>query len=206
VPTPTFPAHGFVHAAGASVLLGHVTEYELVDGRDLALTILRSTGLISRNANPFREDPAGPEVPVPNAQLVGPWSASFALLPHAGTWEDADVLGAAEAYRVPVVVAPGRGSSSAEPAETPGLSVEGRGVVLSALRRRDGELELRLVAETPAPTIAVVRAADGVAIRSARTVDLLGRPLATEVVEGDGSLRIALGAWEIRTLRIAFDR
>src|SRR6185295_10645561 len=49
VPTPTFPAHGFVHAAGVTVLLDHVTEYELVDGQELALTVLRSTGLISRN-------------------------------------------------------------------------------------------------------------------------------------------------------------
>ena len=54
------------------MLLDQITEYELVDdGRELALTVLRSFGLISRNANPYREDPAGPEVPVPDAQLIG---------------------------------------------------------------------------------------------------------------------------------------
>src|SRR5262249_46385117 len=99
VPTPTFPARGFVHAAGVTVLLQHVTEYELVGGRELALTVLRSTGLISRNDNPSREDPAGPEVTVPGAQLVGPWQLSFAILPHAGSWEDAGVLAAAEAFQ-----------------------------------------------------------------------------------------------------------
>ena len=95
-PLPTFPAHGFVHAAGATILLDHVTEYELVEGRELALTVLRSTGLISRNENPYREDPAGPEIPVPGAQLLGPWQFGFAILPHAGSWSDADALRAAD--------------------------------------------------------------------------------------------------------------
>src|SRR4029079_1140548 len=93
-PIATAPAAGFVHAAGATILLDHVTEYELVDGRELALTILRATGLISRNDNPFREDPADPEVPVPGAQMLGPWRASFAVMPHPGAWSEAGVLAA----------------------------------------------------------------------------------------------------------------
>ena len=85
VPLPTYPARGFVHAAGVSLLFDHLTEYELIDdGRELAVTVLRSFALISRNANPYREDPAGPEVPVPDAQRIGPWSFSFAMMPHAG--------------------------------------------------------------------------------------------------------------------------
>jgi len=210
VPTPTFPAHGFVHAAGATVLLDHVTEYELVDGRELALTILRSTGLISRNDNPFREDPAGPEVPVPGAQLVGPWRFSFGLLPHAGSWDQPVVLRAVEAYRLPFVTAPGArhgtdpGARSG--AGSSGLRIDGDGVVLSALRRRGDELELRMVARTERPTEATI---SGRPIVAARDVDLLGRPAAGSSVEApglpvgvDGSLRVKLGAWEIRTVRI----
>jgi alpha-mannosidase len=207
VPTPTFPAHGFVHAAGATVLLDHVTEYELVDGRELALTILRSTGLISRNDNPFREDPAGPEVPVPGAQLVGPWRFSFGLLPHAGSWDQPVVLRAAEAYRLPFVTAagtrpasdhgtdPGPGSGAA----SSGLRIDGDGVVLSALRRRGDELELRIVARTERPTEATI---SGRPIAAARDVDLLGRLGAGLPVGADGSLSVKLGAWEIRTVRI----
>jgi len=108
VPTPTFPAHGFVHVAGATVLLDHVTEYEVVDGRELALTVLRSTGLISRNDNPFREDPAGPEVPVPGAQMVGPWRFAFGLLPNGGSWDAPGVADAVEAYQLPFATAAGR--------------------------------------------------------------------------------------------------
>ena len=64
-PLPTYPARGFVHAAGATVLLDHVTEYELVEGQELALTLLRSTGLISRNDNPYRGGPGRRRVPDP---------------------------------------------------------------------------------------------------------------------------------------------
>jgi 2-O-(6-phospho-alpha-D-mannosyl)-D-glycerate hydrolase len=210
VPIATAPASAFVHAAGATILLDHVTEYELVDGRELALTVLRSTGLISRNENPFREDPAGPEVPVPGAQLVGPWSVSFAVLPHAGSWEEAGVLDAAEAFRLPFTSAAGGGSrpgasgGAGGPAETglpsvDGVRLEGVGVVLSALRRRADELELRLVAETARPTAATISAGS---ILAARDVDLLGRDGRSIEVGADGRLRLPLGPWEIRTIRL----
>ena len=52
VPLPTFPARGFVQTEGVTALLDHVVEYEVVDGRELALTVLRSFGWISRNGNP----------------------------------------------------------------------------------------------------------------------------------------------------------
>ncbi|HYX12580.1 MAG TPA: hypothetical protein VE817_11365, partial [Candidatus Acidoferrum sp.] len=175
VPTPTYPAHGFVHVAGATVLLDHVTEYELVHGRELALTVLRSTGLISRNDNPFREDPAGPEVSVPAAQMVGPWRFSFGLLPNAGSWDAPAVLDAVEAYQLPFVTAAGQAGPGAAdrpvPHDRAGLSVDGHGVVLSAFRRRGDELELRLVARTPGPTVATI---SGLPIAAARDVDLLG--------------------------------
>ncbi|NRQ39707.1 alpha-mannosidase, partial [Nonomuraea sp. NN258] len=59
-PLPTFPASAWVAAGGAAALLEHVTEYELVSGgRELALTLLRSAGFLSRNRNALRPEPAG---------------------------------------------------------------------------------------------------------------------------------------------------
>ncbi len=206
VPIPTFPAHGWVHAAGATVVLEHVTEYELLDGRELALTVLRSTGLISRNDNPYREDPAGPEVPVPGAQMIGPWRYGFGLIPHAGTWQGDGIGAAVETFHLPFVTTPGTGrpaftDPAAQPAAQPagGLRIDGAGVVLSAMRRRGEELELRLVAQTDAPTTARI---SGRRIRVARDVDLLGRAGDAIAVEPDGTVSIALGSWAIRTIRI----
>ena len=221
VPLPTFPAVAFVSVEGCSVLLDQVTEYEVVDGRELALTVLRSIGLISRNANPYREDPAGPEIPIPAAQLRGPRTFAFALYPHAGDWLAAATLDQAERYRYPFLTVRGSGratvdaeeaASAAEPPTTappsapppasvrPGLRIEGDGVVLSALRRRAGWLELRVVNERPRPVTAIIHTAPG----AAREADLLGRPGASLAGGADG-LHLDLGPWEIRTVQLALN-
>jgi alpha-mannosidase len=127
VALPTYPASGFVAGGGIVLLLEHVTEYELLDD-ELALTVLRSTGLISRNDNRYREDPAGPSLPIPAAQLHGPWTFSFAYLP-----DSEDVLENADAFRHPFLTAAG-GSHDAELDAQSGPSIEGHGVVMTSLR------------------------------------------------------------------------
>jgi alpha-mannosidase len=134
----TYPASSFVAAGGVVLLLEHVTEYELLDG-ELALTVLRSTGLISRNENRYREDPAGPTLPIPAAQLRGPWSFTFAYLPSID-----DVLENAESFRLPFLATAGR-STDAELTKQAGPSIEGHGVVLTSLRPG----RARLVNESP---------------------------------------------------------
>ena len=147
-PLPTFPASGFAAAGGIAALLEHVSEYEVLEGRELALTVLRSTGWISRNVNPYREDPAGPEVPIPDAQMRGRRWFAFALYPYEGGRPGPDVLEQAERYRLPFVT----GAGEAEPGplgSAAGLRLEGEGVVLTALRRRGDALEARIANETP---------------------------------------------------------
>jgi mannosylglycerate hydrolase len=153
VALPTFPAHGFVDAGGIAVLLEHPIEYELVDGRELALTLLRSTGLISRSAHAYRESPAGPELPIPAAQCRGPWSIGFALYPHEGAWHEAGVLGQLERYRHPFIVAPGRALDG--PRSQAGPELGGEGVVLSALRPKGRRLAATLACEHPQAVEAV---------------------------------------------------
>jgi alpha-mannosidase len=155
VPLPTYPARGFVDAGGIAVLLDHVMEYEVVEGRELALTVLRSIGLISRSDNPYREVNAGPELALHAAQCLGPWSVGFALFPHSGSWVEAGVLEQMERYQHPFLTAPGAGVRSPRP-EGAGLELHGDGVVLSALRRRGEELEARIVNETPEPRTAIL--------------------------------------------------
>ncbi len=118
-------------------------------GRELALTILRSTGLISRSAHAYRESPAGPEIAIPDAQCRGPWSIGFALYPHDGVWHQAGVLAQLERYLHPFLVAPGAALDG--PTQGSGPELRGEGVVLSSLRLRGRRLEARVACEHPEP-------------------------------------------------------
>jgi alpha-mannosidase len=153
VALPTFPAYGFVDAGGVAVLLEHPMEYELLEERELAVTLLRSTGLISRSAHAYRESPAGPELPIPAAQCRGPWSVSFALYPHAGAWHEAGVLDQLERYRHPFLIAPGRALDG--PTSATGPELRGDGIVLSSLRRRGRKVQATVACEHPEPVAAV---------------------------------------------------
>jgi mannosylglycerate hydrolase len=209
VPLPTFPARGFVAAGGAAMLLYHASEYELVGdghvdadggGTELAVTLLRSIGLISRNTNPYRIEPAGPELAIPAAQCIGPVTATMAILvggPGAGGWTDDGLLGHAERYRHDLVAAPGTGPGGPLLSAS-GLEVSGDGgTVLSSLRRRDGWLELRLVREHPRGGTATVSGR----FTEARDCDLLGRP-GSALPGAGGRLDLDLGPWEIRTVQL----
>ena len=153
VALPTFPAYGFVDAGGMAILLEHPIEYELLEGRELALTVLRSTGLISRSAHAYRESPAGPELEIPAAQCRGPWSIGFALYPHDGEWHEAGVLAQLERYRHPFLVAPGRALDG--PTSGAGPELSGEGVVLSALRPQGRRLAATVACEHPEAVKAV---------------------------------------------------
>jgi len=144
---PTFPAYGFVDAGGVAALLNHPMEYELVEGRELALTVLRSTGLISRSAHPYRERPAGAELAIPAGQCRGPWRLEFGLYPHEAGWHEADVLGQLERYRHPFLSA--RGQALDGPTSAAGPELHGPGVVLSSLRRRGRRLHATVACEHP---------------------------------------------------------
>ena len=172
MPLPTFPASSFVSAGGVALLLEHVSEYELLEGRELALTVLRSTGWISRNTNPYREEPAGPELAIPDAQMRGRHTFSFGLYPHEGVVPGWDVLEQAERYRLPFLTAEGAGDAG-ELAQAEGLVLEGAGVVLTALRRTADGLEARVANETADPTVAQL-----------------------------GEERLELRPWEIRTVAL----
>jgi hypothetical protein len=140
-PVPTYPASAFVVAGVIALLLQHVTEYELVDERELALTALRSIGVISRSDNPYRRVNAGPELPIPAAQMHGPQAFEFAYCV-----DPAGALEHAERYRLPLLTVRGRAETRTGPALT--------GAVLSSLRRSDGKLVARIVNETGRPTTA----------------------------------------------------
>ncbi|GAA2139976.1 glycoside hydrolase family 38 N-terminal domain-containing protein [Actinomadura napierensis] len=199
-PVPTYPANGFVAAGGLAVLLEHVTEYEVTGGgREMALTLMRSIGYLSRDRNAYRDQPAGPQLPTPGAQSRGERTVGMAIMPYEGGRPGGDVVEAAERYRHDLLTAVGYGPAEAPaPPSRDGLSITGPGVATTSLRPRgDGWIEARMVAQSTEPTTAVLRGPFTEATRA----DLRGRPgLPLDV--HDGTTTLALRPWEIATVRL----
>jgi alpha-mannosidase len=83
-PSPTWPARHVLLAGGTAVFHEGVFEYEIVDGREIAVTLLRCVGTISRESLATRPWPAGPATPTPEAQMLG--ETTFLI----GLWAGAD--------------------------------------------------------------------------------------------------------------------
>jgi hypothetical protein len=199
---PTFVSRRFVDCsdgdAGLAVVHDGLLEYEVVDdGRELALTLLRSTGWISRATMAYRSEPCGPFVATPGAQLVGPVHADYAVVVHDGDWLATDLYGVADEVLVPFGVVRASGDEHAtRPRRGSALVVEG--AEASAVLRDDaGRLVVRLFRADPTAGVASVQ----VGGRAGRgdVVDLRGR------VVGDFAGSIELRANQIVTLRMHDD-
>src|SRR5690606_32958045 len=106
---PTFPSRRFVSAGGLLVAHDGLTEYELVDiegegdhqlARELAITVIRSVGVISQGPMATRALPAGPPTPTPAAQMPGRHKVELVL--HLG---DRDPYEVADDAFTPVLTA-----------------------------------------------------------------------------------------------------
>jgi alpha-mannosidase len=138
-PSATWPARGVVLAAGMAILHEGVFEYEVVRGGELAVTLLRCVGTISRTVLATRPFEAGPDVPTPLAQMLG--ETTFSL----GIWPDADreaLLANWERFAMPLARATADGLGSLPPSGTL-LELSGA-AELSNIRRRDGRIEVRI--------------------------------------------------------------
>ncbi len=199
---PTFVSRRFVDAsdgdAGLAIVHDGLLEYELLteDGKhsgELALTLLRATGYLSRLQLSMRASPAGYPYPLEGPQMLGRRTFDYALLPHRGDWRDANLYDAADEVLVPLerVRAGGVAGARREPT---GARLQVDGARVAAVLREPGGLLARVFNPSPEPSTAAVEQ-DGAPV-TGWTVDLVGRPL--ERFEGAVELR----PWEIATLRI----
>ena len=191
-PLPTFPATRSITAGGVGVLLDKLVEYEIVDGGagpdQIALTALRSVGMMSVNVHPLRDEPAGSQFEVPGAQYLG----RRTRLAFAIDLDGERIVQHADQFRFTPVTAPGRGGEPPVPGVA--LRTEGR-VALESLRRVPGGVEARFVnyADTPQPLRV---AAEGTWVPTDLTGAAVGGPVDPWSLE--------VGAGRIITLRREF--
>ncbi len=197
-PLATFVSRRFVDgsdgAVGLAVLHDGLLEYEVVEeGRELALTLLRATGYLSRVEPALRPNPAGPIDPLEGPELQGRVTLDYALLPHRGDWRAARLYEAADEFLVPLERTGVRDTSGAAPPAGQALAVHGGAV--SAVTRDGGALLVRVF--NPSPTSSTVSVERMGTPARGWVVDLLGRPQAP--FEGGVELR----PWGIATLRLS---
>ena len=139
------PPHDTSHtlgavAAGGLVVLGKgLTEYEATEEGELALTLLRCVGWLSRDDLSTRRGGAGPQLPVPGAQCHGDHVFEYAV--ELGEPADAELLRHSQDYRFDFV----EGAPGVEPVSP--LEPIGGDLVFSALKAaEDGDgVVLRLI-------------------------------------------------------------
>jgi alpha-mannosidase len=175
-------------AAGDLVVFGRgLPEYEAVpthDGLDLALTLLRCVGWLSRDDLSTRSGSAGPTLPTPEAQCPGRHTFEYAIAVGAtADLTDLAMLRDSADFRTPLSV-------GAAGARTRGLVSVAGDVVVTALKgAEDGEGMILRVFAPEATGLSV--ATDGALSRA---------QLDETPAEGDPSAPLRAG--EIRTVRI----
>lgn len=198
---PTYPMWSFTDVsdgrAGLALIADGLHEYEVLPGnpQELALTLLRSVGWLSRDDLTTRTGHAGPEMETPGAQVMGGHRLRYSLYFHEGDWERGAVWRMAESTLTPLV--PGRGPTVTTP--VPRIELSPDSIQMTALLPRRQGYDLRLLNASDAPHEATIELQPQPAEASA--VTLAGDPLAPLAV-GDGAVRLSLPAWGIATLRV----
>ena len=202
--TPTFPSRRWVDtsdgARGVAVLHTGTPEYEITGGTQIAVTLLRCVGWLSRQDLTTRSGPAGPMLAAPGAQLIGPHTFSLAVYPHEGDWHAGNVPRVAETFGHPFAALALRPHDGDLPPSGSALRVEPASVQLSALERRGGAWEARIYNASDAACEARLSAGAPLAAHEAWTVDLTGER-ATPLPCDAGTISLVLRPWQIETVR-----
>lgn len=127
---------------GLCVVSEGLPEYEAVDtptGVNIALTLLRSVGWLSRDDLLPRPYNAGPKIPTPDAQCLGEHRVRYAVIPFINSFEEAKPWVLANQFKAPLksqITFPHEGSL---PAELSFLEIQPQELILSALKKAEKE-------------------------------------------------------------------
>jgi alpha-mannosidase len=218
----TFPQQDWIDLSdeerGLCLINRGLPEYEVLasERREVAITLLRAVGHLGAGTDLLSAAVgAGPHIATPEAQIQRRLTFSLAVLPHSGTWQSAEVWRQAMQHNNPPraittamvknQISLGDGTQAASESF---LSVEGRNIILSAVKRAEqsASLILRLYNPSDTPSQATIllpfvpTKVELVGLdEQPRQVTSVGM---TPVLEGSRKVKVALAARKIITLRI----
>ncbi len=203
----TYPMRSWVDLSdgsrGICVVTRGLHEYEVRDGEagtEVAVTLMRCVGWLSRPDLLTRPGNAGPQVPTPGAQCLGEVAFEYSIIPHAGSWLSAGVHRAAREFVVPAVAQACVPHAGAVPHTLSVLSVEPREVMVSAVKKAedDDSVVVRLFNVSGGEVSAKLRFDR--CVERAWVVSLNEEPLRQVASEG-GSLTVTMRPHEIVTVK-----
>lgn len=219
---PEFPQQSFtsVDADGRGLTIANrgLSEASVLDdGRGtVALTLVRSVGYLSRGDLLTRIEGAGPLMPTPEAQMIGPFVAEYSIIPHGGSWSAAGSHRSAHEFATPMLSVelpgarpltdPWRRDPIADGATLPAagslLEVDGDLEVTAVKRAEErDELVVRLLNQSGGARTARLRPHRPVG--GARRLDLAEQPSEDgDVTVSDGMILVEAGPWELVTVGI----
>ena len=127
---------------GLAIANKGLPEYEIYgeQERTIAITLIRSVGWLSRNTdNNNRKTFGGPAIPTPEAQCQGRHTVEYAVIPHSGDWEGAQVPRIAREFAHELKAVEARDSTGGLPASLSFLEIEPPSIVLSAVKKAEKE-------------------------------------------------------------------
>ena len=166
---------------GLALLSDHTTSYQQGDGHPLGLTVQYSgVGLWGRNYT-----------------IEGPTTVRYALIPHAGNWQQADIPSQSIGWNEPLLVATAHLSKSA-PSSASFLQLDKKGYEIMALYTQDEDVYLRLykTAAGRDDVLLTIRAA----FDKAEWVELDGR--STPALQRGGKVVVDMPQFGFRTLKL----
>ncbi len=216
----TFPQREWVDLSdgtrGLCLITQGLPEYEVLDTqrREIAVTLLRAVGWMSAGTE-MQTAPvgAGPHLPAPEAQVQRRLTYRLALLPHRGRWDEAEVWRQALAHNNPpraltTGMTKNRPVGNA-PAAQSFLSIAGRNIVFSALKKAEAgdDLILRVYNPSAALSRAEIQLSFTPSAVHLAGLDEQARqpqdPQSAPALEAGGKLAVDVPPGKIITLRLA---
>jgi alpha-mannosidase len=160
----TFPQQDWVDLSdeerGLCLINSGLPEYEVLatERRELAITLLRAVGYLGAGTDLLSAAVgAGPHIATPEAQIQRRLTFSLAILPHRGRWDQAEVWRRALTHNnapraITTEMVKNRTGLGTRAASESFLSVEGRNVILSAVKRAEQSESLILRLYNPSDT------------------------------------------------------
>ena len=174
-------------------------------GTEIALTLIRAVGWLSRGDLRWRHGHAGPGLETPEAQSPGRHRFEYAVTTYDGDWESAGVVVQAHQFAYPPIASVTDAHAGTLSADASLFRCDNAAIVVSAVTpsRRRGAFLIRCYNGSSQPqTGVVVLPFDG----RARAVNLLERPVKARLRRlRSGAMRVELRPFEIVTLQVRGD-